>query len=148
MLNVLVAVMLGSGVTPPTAETQGACAAEVHASTAVYRLRDLPPDIREDLLGTFSDMGEPDGPLLQTDAPTAAERNDPTSRFLQAIFVHDEWFVQYEVSGMHGPFTIGYRRGGNDGRFRRSASHYFAGPACASIKAALAGVTTPGGFNF
>lgn len=40
--------------------------------------------VRKDLFGS---IGDSDGPLLETDAPTGAERNYPTVRFAQAMLV-------------------------------------------------------------
>jgi len=91
-------------------------------------------------------MGDRGSPLLQTDAPTILERDYPTSRFAQALLIKNMWFVQFEVA-MTGMLTIGYIKG-TDGKFTRSPSHYYNGPACETLKAAVNGVTTPGGFNF
>ena len=127
---------------------QPPCAGEVRAAAIVTRLSELPPDIRDDLQHLSQNaMGDRDSPLLQTDAPVGAERDFPQTRFVQALFVDGKWFVQFEVAMFSGVRTIGYVRDGK-GDFHRSPSHYFGGPACASIKAALDGVTTPGGFNF
>ena len=128
---------------------QSTCALDVQAAATAYRLSELPQDISGDLTllaESFGDrIADSDAPLLQTDAPTAAERGHPTVRFAQAMLVRDKWFVQLEVSQFAGVRTVAYVRQ-PDGRFSRSPSQYFGGPSCASIKAALAGVTTPGGF--
>ena len=128
---------------------QSTCARDVQAAATAYRLSDLPSDISGDLTslaGQFGDrVADSDAPLLQTDAPTAAERGHPRVRFAQAMLVGDKWFVQFEVSQFAGVRTVTYVRH-QDGRFRRSPAHYFGGPACASIKAAVERVTTPGGF--
>lgn len=124
----------------------GTCADEVRATATARRLSELPPEVRDDLmLLTENAMAEGGSPLLQTDAPTAAERDLATVRFAQGLLVGDKWFVQFEVSMFAGVRTVSYVRD-QDGRFGRSPMHYFGGPACASIKAALNGVTTPGGF--
>lgn len=143
-------LMLLLAIGPATVETEPrpSCAEEVRATATAYRLADLPKEIRDDLnILMNNEIGDSDSQLLQTDAPVAAERNFPTARFFQALFVNREWFVQFEVSMFAGVRTIGYVRDGNGG-FRRWSSHYFGGPACETIKAALNGVTTPGGFNF
>ena len=128
---------------------QSTCARDVQAAATAYRLSDLPQDISGDLTSLATVLGDriadSDSPLLRTDAPTAAERDHATVRFAQAMRVGDKWFVQFEVSQFAGVRTVTYVRN-QDGRFRRSPAHYFGGPACASIKAALDGVTTPGGF--
>lgn len=148
MNGALMMIML-LGAAPAGTEAQRACAREVGATATAYRLADLPKDIRDDLAsrsGLFgAEIADSDSPLLQTDAPTAAERNYPTVRFAQAMFARDRWFVQFEVSLFAGVRTISYSRQPGGG-FGFTPAHYFGGPACASIKAALAGVTTPGGF--
>lgn len=53
--------------------------------------------------------------------------------------------MQFEVAMAGGVRTVTYVRHG-DGLYYRSPGYYFNGPACASIRAALEGVTTPGGF--
>jgi len=147
MSDVLLMLLLVVGASPPTAELD-TCAREVHATATAYRLADLPPDIRSDLtLIAQNGIGDRGSPLLDTDAPGPAQVSFPTSRFYQALRVNNEWFVQFEVSMFAGVRTIGYVPDRNGG-FRRYAPHYFGGPACESIKAALSGVTTPGGFNF
>jgi hypothetical protein len=86
-------------------------------------------------------VADSDVPLLQTDAPGEREKGHAQVRFAQAMLVQDKWFVQLEVSLWEGVRTLTYIRHG-DGSFRYSPSGIFNGPACASIKAALAGVTT------
>lgn len=124
---------------------QPACP-DLPATVVVDRLSNLPSDIREDLTSIYKDMGDRDSPLLQTDAPTEAEREYPRSRFFQAVLIKNEWLVQYELTS-GGRRTLGYIRGSN-GRFQRFASHYFGGPFCETLTAALSGVSTPGGLNF
>lgn len=121
--------------------------ADILATAVVKRLSDLPREIRDDLHLNYKDMGEPGSPLLQTDAPTAAEVHYPTSRFVQGVLIKDVWYVQFEVSMFSGVRTIGYVRI-DDGRFLRSPSHYYGGPSCETLKAAINGVYTPGGFNY
>lgn len=146
--HALAIILLATGAAPAETDAQRACAQEIGATATAYRLADLPPDIRDDLARRRdmfgADMADSDAPLLQTDAPTAAERGHPTLRFAQAMLVRDRWFVQFEVSLFAGVRTLSYARQ-PDGRFGFTPVHYFGGPACASIKAALAGVTTPGG---
>lgn len=146
--SVLMLLAFGAGTTAETAE-QRSCAQEIGATVSAYRIADLPQDIRDGLASRpdlFGDgIADSDAPLLQTDAPTVEERNYPTLRFAQAMHVGDWWFVQFEVSLFAGVRTISFGRQ-SDGRFHLTPSHYFNGPPCASIKAALAGVTTPGGF--
>jgi hypothetical protein len=143
------AIMLWALAAATGAEPPVSCSEEVGATATARRLAELPQDIRADLgpLAEFfgDEIADSDAPLLQTDAPTAAERDYPTVRFAQALLVDDKWFVQFEVSLFAGVRTISYVRH-PDGRFHRSPMHYFGGPACASIRAARDGVTTPGGF--
>lgn len=148
MSNAFLIVGLLIGPVAPTAAPEHSCAREVGATLAAYRLSDLPTAIRADLnLIARSQIGDRGSPLLETDAPTREQANLPTSRFYQALQVNGEWFVQLEVAMFAGVRTIGYVPDENGG-FRRYPLHYFGGPACKSIKAALRGVTTPGGFNF
>ena len=148
MTAALATILLTTAV--PTDE-QRVCAREVGASDTAYRLAELPTDVREDLVRRRSDifggeqLADSDATLLNTDAPTAAERGHVVLRFAQAMRVRDIWFVQFEVSLLAGVRTISYVRH-LDSRFNLSPLHRFVGPACASIKAALAGVTSPGGF--
>ena len=140
-------MLLALGVATVAEEAPSSCADAVRATAKASRLADLPPEIRNDLarisLGEMADSGTP---MLQTDAPSASEANLPTGRFIEALLVKDTWFVSFEVS-MSTPTTIGYTRT-QRGDYFRSPSHYFAGPPCEAIKAALKGVRSPGGFNF
>jgi len=147
-MSSLFAVMLtiSSASAVPT-QAQRTCAKEVGAVATAYRLAELPKEIGAELSarkGLFGSIADKDAPLLETDAPVGAERNYPTVRFAQAMLVRNEWFVQVEISMMSGVTTFGFPRQPG-GRFSFSPVHYFRGPACASIKAALAGVTNPGG---
>ena len=149
-MNSGLAIMLWAmGATTAGSVPNSSCAEEVRASATADRLSELPHDIRDGLVQLehlFGDeIADSDSPLLRTDAPTAAERDLPTIRFAQAMLVGDKWFVQFEVSQFAGVRTVGFVRQGG-GRFQLAPAHYFGGPACASIKAALAGVNTPGGF--
>ena len=146
MRKLILIVLLQVGAATAQAAPPLSCAKEVGATAVVERLSELSPDIRDDLIFRFKDMGDRGSPLLQTDAPTALERDLPTSRFAQALLIKNVWFVQFEVA-MTGMLTMGYIKG-SDGKFMRSPSHYYSGPACETLKAAVNGVTTPGGFNF
>jgi hypothetical protein len=149
MNGALVTMLLAAATASAETEAQRSCAQEVGATASAYRLTELPRDIRDDLASRRdmfgAEMADSDSPLLQTDAPTAEESDYPILRFAQAMLVRDRWFVQFEVSMFAGVRTISYLRQ-PDGRFSLTPSHYFGGPACASLRAALAGVTTPGGF--
>ena len=118
----------------------------IPATAVVSRLADLPPDVRRDITSVYKDMGDRGSVILQTDAPSPSELKLPTSRFYQAVLIKNEWFVQYERSH-GGPTTLSYIRG-TDGRFQRFPGHYFGGPYCEVLKAAVNGVVTPGGLNF
>lgn len=131
-------------------DIQAACAREIQATAVATKLADLPGGVRAELARFERDfmretMADSDGQLLQTDAPSAVERDYPRARFAQALLVRDQWFVQYEVSMMAGVQTVDFRRDRN-GNFHLSLEHFLSGPPCASIKAALAGVRAPGGF--
>lgn len=144
----LIGTLLWSETTPDTSIEN--CAEVAAASAAAYRLADLPEDVRDRLAYLEQNLirtgiADGDAPLLQTDAPSLAERTHPTIRFKQAVLIGDIWFVQLEVSMTAGVRTISFHRR-HDGRFDVSHDHYFSGPACASIRAALDGVRTPGGF--
>jgi hypothetical protein len=115
----------------------------IPATSTVQHLSGLAPNIRADLLGTFKDMGDRGSHLLQTDAPRGAEQHYPTTRFVQAVLIKNVWYVQFEVSMFGGVRTLGYDRG-SDGRFYRSRSHYYGGPMCETLRAALSGVYNPG----
>lgn len=140
----LLAMSAAGGAEPPRS-----CEGEIGATATAYRLSELPQSIRDDVTSRREVFGEgladSDSPIRRTDAPSPAESEYPMARFVQAMLVRDIWFVQYEVALFSGVRTVSYRRK-RDGQFDISPSHYFGGPACASIKAALAGVTTPGGF--
>jgi hypothetical protein len=136
--------------TPPDARSDFSCLEGVKITARANRLRDLPEDVKEGLnfLETHvytEKIAEAGSPIPQSDAPSLAEQDYPQARFAQALLVNDRWFVQIEVSLWAGVRTISFFRGG-DGRFHFSPSHYFNGPACESIRAALSGVTTPGRF--
>ena len=143
--RLFVFVLLQISAATAEAAPQSTCP-DLPATAVVERLSDLPPAIREDLTSVYKDMGERESPLLQTDAPTAAEESYPTSRFFQAILIKNEWYVQYELT-YGGRRTLSYIRGTN-GQFQRFPGHYFGGPFCEVLKAALHGVVTPGGLNF
>lgn len=122
------------------------CPELTRASASAYHLSDLPEEIRLDLMAwTNNEITDEDIPLLNTDSPGQRERNHPTARFVQAFRFEDKWLVQFEVALFSGVRTVTYHNGGS-GIFKRSPLHYFGGPACASIRAALEGVVTPGGF--
>ena len=125
-------------VAPPS------CATEIQAESYARRLADIPPEIRDDLNSlTKGTVGDSGGPLLATDAPSAVERQYPTTRFYQAFLIKNQWFVQFEVAMFAGVRTMTYRRSKDNNRFYRSPWGYFGGPACESLNAALSGVTTP-----
>lgn len=116
---------------------------DVPAEAVIHRLSQLPPDIREDLLRNYKDMGERTSPLLQTDTPSAVESKYPTSRFVQAVLIKNVWYVQFKVSLFAGVRTLGYFRH-PDGHYQISASNYYGGPACETLRAAIKGVYNPG----
>ena len=146
MNTMLVLLLLAVSTVPPETSSRSSCPEEVQATATAYRLSELPQNIVDDLLLlTQNEIADSNAPLLQTDAPTAAERNHATVRFAQALLFRDMWLVQFEVTMFSDVRTVSYVRD-SEGRFQRSPRHYFHGPACASIRAALSGVTTPRDF--
>ena len=122
------------------------CPEEARATATADRLAELPREIRDDLMVlTANEITDENVPLLRTDAPTKAEEKHATVRFAQAMRFHNYWLVQFEVALFAGVRTVSYVSTG-DGPYHRSPMFYFGGPACASIRAALEGVTAPGGF--
>jgi hypothetical protein len=120
------------------------CPEAVRAAARAYRLSELPDEIRKDLMALTNDeITDENIPLLATDAPSEAERKHATVRFAQALRFHDQWLVQFEVALFSGVRTIAYTKTQN-GPFRMSPGHSFGGPACASIRAVLDGVTSQG----
>lgn len=138
------AVMAAIVATPQDSRPAYNCPEAARATASAYRLSDLPTEIRADLMAlTNNEITDENVPLLDTDAPTAAERSHATVRFAQAFRFRNKWLVQFEVALFSGVRTIAYAST-EDGPFHLSPSHTFNGPACASIRAALEGVTTPG----
>jgi hypothetical protein len=140
------ALAIVSMTVPVLSPAQQACAREVGASSIAVTLSDLPSDIRDEMSRLKPLLGEQladsDARLLETDAPSLADGGRVNVKFAQAMLVRDMWFVQFEVAMFAGVRTITFRRE-QHGQFAFVPWQYFGGPACASIKAALAGVTTP-----
>jgi hypothetical protein len=146
---VIISIAL-SAITEPELGRERSCLQEFGATATAQHLADLPDDVRSGLAYfeanvARSTIAERGAPILQTDVVSENERYLPQARFTEAIQVGDWWFVQIEVSMVRGVRTISFLRH-SDGRFRLSPAHHFQGPPCASIRAALDGVTTPGGF--
>ena len=120
--------------------------AHIPIAEVATRLSDLSPEIRTDLMASYKDMGDRNTPLLKTDAPTAREQGLATSRFIQAVRIKDEWFVQYEWT-FGGRRTLGYFRGSN-GHYQRAPYHYLSGPFCKTLQAIKDGIGNPGGLHF
>ncbi len=141
MVGVLMSAALAMA---PMVQEAPSCAEQVGASASTRRLSDLPGEIRTDLAAFGrAEIGDSDGPLLNTDAPSAEERNYPVLRFYQALRVGERWFVQIEVANFADVRTLVYRYRAAERVFSREPWQYYSGPACASIKASLAGVMTP-----
>lgn len=138
----LLAMVSSVAVAEPASPCEG-----IAASVIAYRLADLPPEIRDDLnamsQNAIADAGVP---IRRTDAPTDAEKDLALNGLVHGLLVGQEWFVSVDT-GTGGIRTFGYVRD-SDGRYFRLPSHYFGGPACEAIAAALSGVTSPGGFGF
>jgi hypothetical protein len=130
--------------TPQASRPVYNCPEAAQATASAYRLSELPEEIRVDLMAlTNNEITDENIPLLASDALSEAEKKHATVRFAQALRFRDKWLVQFEVALFFGVRTITYVSTQN-GPFRLSPSHSFGGPACASIRAALDGVTTPG----
>lgn len=142
-MTIILSLALATLNPAQTDRTLDLCAQQVGASGSTTRLSGLPMDVREEisrLKEIFGDkLADSDATLLQTDAPSAAERDHVMSRFKQAMLIEGTWFVQFEVAMMADVRTASFSRH-PDNRFRYNPAHDFAGPACPSIKAALAGV--------
>lgn len=145
ILNLTLALHVAA-MTPQSLRPVFDCPEADRAIGRARLLSELPSEIRDDLkIFTNNEITDEDIPLLNTDAPSPAEMNYATARFVQALQFRDRWLVQFEVALFAGVRTVAYVS--RQGRpFERSPTHYFGGPACASIRAALEGVTTPGGF--
>jgi hypothetical protein len=129
--------------TPQASRPVYNCPEAVRAAARAYRLSELPDEIRKDLMALTNDkITDENIPLLATDAPSEAERKHATVRFAQALRFHNYWLVQIEVALFAGVRTISFESMGN-GPFRFSPGINFQGPACASIRAALDGVSSP-----
>ena len=82
-------------------------------------------------------LGDANGPLLNTDAPSERESDFPTLRFSQAARFPRFWLVQLEVAMVSGVTTLSYfETGPRGGQWARTYEHNFDCPACASIRGA------------
>ena len=149
MNSLLAVLLLALAPAGADADTLQTCAKTVGATATADRLAALPPPVRDELIRMIGAMGgalaDSGTPLLETDAPTMAERHLAHERFEQAVLVHDTWFVQIKQSLFANVLTLGFARQ-SDGTFAFSPAIAFRGPACASIEAALAGVMIARGF--
>ena len=147
MFSILAAISLSASSAGVADRDSRECAQKFGASQVASALNEVPQEIRADLAQRIGAQGsaiaDRDVPLLTTDAPSVAERGHAQVRFSQAIKVRDRWFVQLEIALFAGVRTFTYNRQ-PDGTFAFSPGQHFGGPACESIKAALAGVTTFG----
>lgn len=143
MILLIALLMAASSTAPIDPNTTTSCAREVGATARVARLPELPVEVRDVMIRLpelFGPVADSDAILLQTDAPTLAERDHVQARFVEALLVDDIWFVQHEVALFAGVLTTSFRR--HNGVYDFTGL-YLQGPACPSIKAAIAGVTTP-----
>jgi hypothetical protein len=147
MIGALLITVSAAAAAPPQEQRPiFNCPEAARADAAAYRLADLPQEIREDLMKwTGNEITDENIPLLRTDSFTDGGKGYAKVRFAQALRFRDRWFVQSEMALVAGVRTITYYRTPN-GRFERFPTQYFGGPACATIRAALDGVVTPGGF--
>lgn len=145
--SVLFAALSTAGIYPAPTGAEPNCAREVNAIAFADRIAKLPESIRTDLderVGATSKLGDRGAPLLRTDAPGQPQSEEVPVRFVQPLQIGDQWFVQIEVAMMSGVTTIGYSLP-PDGLFTFEPGQVFRGPPCASIMAALAGVTVARG---
>ena len=138
-LTLVVALLAAA---PSAAQTIPACPG-IPVISSVDRFSGLPKDIQDDLAGNFRHMAKGGEPLLATDAPSSAEMNYPTSRFVRAVLIKNVWYVQMEIAMTEGVRTIGYHVG-TTGHLERSASQYLGGPACETLRALTNRVYNPG----
>jgi len=140
MTIMLVAAVLSNA--PSDAQVMPACPG-ISIVSSVDQFSRLPKDIQDDLLANFDHMAKGGEPLLATDAPSSAEMNYPTSRFVHAVLIKNVWYVQMEIAMTEGVRTIGYHLG-STGHLERSASQYLGGPACETLRALTNRVYNPG----
>jgi hypothetical protein len=145
MQSLIFILFLQAGAVNAETYSQTACP-RVHPAKTVERLSQLEPDIRNDLLSIYRDMGERGSHLQLYDSPGRATAGYKTSRFDQAVLIKNVWYVQFEVANL-GRRTLGYTVGA-DGHFSRSPIHYYGGPFCETLEAASKGVISAGSLNF
>lgn len=142
MYTLLIATSIAVTMGPNDARP-AACPEDARAVAIAYRLSDLPAEIRADLMRlTRNHIGERPQPLRQSHVVVPEERGNLGSRFYRALRFQNVWYVQWERALTRGVQTLGYISQ-NDGPFVSSVGLRFAGPACETIRAALAGVVTP-----
>jgi hypothetical protein len=147
MITEWIVLMAAAAAAPADPRPQFRCPEAAQAKVATRQLSGLPDEIHRDLRALTNDeITDEDVPLLRTDAPTASETSHATARFVQAMLLGDKWVVQFEVALFAGVRTLTYIRNNFTGPYHRSQSQVFGGPACASLRAVLDGVATPGVF--
>lgn len=121
------------------------CREDARATAVARTASALPQEIRDDLAAlTGNDISDA-GSRAAPEPYTRSQHADDTARFVRALRFGPRWYVQIRVPLFEGVRTITYAS--REGRpFERWPASYFGGPACASIRAALEGVSTPGGF--
>jgi hypothetical protein len=137
-LALMVALAAGPNDAPPAA-----CRDDARAIEIAYRLSDLPPEVRLDLMRlTRFSIGERPRPLRRSHVVIPEERGYLGSRFYRALRFQNVWYVQWESALTAGVQTIGYI-GDARGRFHASPVLRFGGPPCETITAVLAGIVAP-----
>lgn len=124
--------------------TEKPCDGRFEVTQQAYRFADLPQEIYDDLhIYSEGKLGDPDDPLLETDAPSEEEKTYATLRLKQAWLVNETWYVSSEISLMSGYITFGFREYGND-RYEMRHGLAYKGPICEVIDASLKGVLSGG----
>ncbi len=127
--------------------TEKPCDGRFEVTQQAYRFADLPQEIYNDLhIYSEGKLGDPDDPLLQTDAPSKEEQNYATLRLKQAWLVNETWYVSLQMSltvGLSSNITFGFREYGND-RYEMRHGLAYKGPICEVIDASLKGVLSGG----
>lgn len=147
LLSMIMIASTPDAIADVTAETTEAlpCDGLFKVSQQAYKFDDLPKEIYDDLL-IYSEgrLGNPDDPLLQTDAPTEKEKTYATLRLERAWMVEDTWYVSLQVSMISGRLIFGFRKYGNIDRYQMRNTLVYKGPMCAVIDASLKGVLSGG----
>ncbi|MBJ6123278.1 hypothetical protein [Sphingomonas mollis] len=138
---------IASSITTEPADLRS-CAKAVGATATAMNLAELPSTIREELIGRVQSSGgklaDSNAKLIETDAPTKVDLLYARERFEGAMLVGDRWYAQVKQGQFYGVLTYAFFLD-SSGSFHFRPDANFRGPPCASIQAALAGVTSAQG---